>query len=168
MGSSKWLVAHGTKPLPEPVWMRACGIHLSSNSNSQEMFKLSSTKMSLKITHFRLSAHFPAANELMNAYKYHGSAVLDQSDRVIPIQIRWPFYLFLNRWTYHISTVTQECIYMDQRKSYNIFQFHNSFQWVLKPCKPQYPGPRLNIKTVLSTYGDFHVKDKTAVRTSYL
>ena len=25
-----------------------------------------------------------------------------------------------------------------------------------------------NIKTVLSTYGDFHVKDKTAVRTSYL
>ena len=27
------------------------------------------------------------------------------------------------------------------------------------------PGPRLNIKTVLSTYGDFHVKDKTA---SYL
>ena len=30
------------------------------------------------------------------------------------------------------------------------------------------PGPRLNIKTVLSTYGDFHDKDKTAVRTSYL
>ena len=29
-------------------------------------------------------------------------------------------------------------------------------------------GPRLNIKTVLSTYGDFHAKDKTAVRTSYL
>ena len=25
-----------------------------------------------------------------------------------------------------------------------------------------------NIKTILSTYGDFHVKDKTAVRTSYL
>ena len=32
----------------------------------------------------------------------------------------------------------------------------------------QSSGPRLNIKTVLSTYGDFHVKDKTAVRTSYL
>ena len=29
-------------------------------------------------------------------------------------------------------------------------------------------GPCLNIKTVLSTYGDFHVKDKTAVRKSYL
>ena len=33
---------------------------------------------------------------------------------------------------------------------------------------PMLSGPRLNIKTVLSTYGDFHVKDKTAVRTSYL
>ena len=33
---------------------------------------------------------------------------------------------------------------------------------------PWLSGPRLNIKTVLSTYGDFHVKDKTAVRTSYL
>ena len=29
-------------------------------------------------------------------------------------------------------------------------------------------GPRLNIKTVLTTYGDFHVKDKKAVRTCYL
>ena len=32
----------------------------------------------------------------------------------------------------------------------------------------QESGPRLNIKTVLSAYGVFHVKDKTAVRTSYL
>ena len=29
-------------------------------------------------------------------------------------------------------------------------------------------GPRLNIKTVFPSYGDSHVKDKTAVRTSYL
>ena len=36
------------------------------------------------------------------------------------------------------------------------------------PFAGGYTGPRLNIKTVLSTYGDFHVKDKTAVRTSYL
>ena len=36
------------------------------------------------------------------------------------------------------------------------------------PATNEDPGPRLNIKTVLSTYGDFHVKDKTAVRTSYL
>ena len=34
--------------------------------------------------------------------------------------------------------------------------------------KQKLTGPRLNIKTVLSTYGDFHVKDKTADRTSYL
>ena len=33
-------------------------------------------------------------------------------------------------------------------------------------CEKNPPGPRLNIKTVLSTYGDF--QDKTAVRTSYL
>ena len=39
---------------------------------------------------------------------------------------------------------------------------------VLTDSARRYPGPRLNIKTVLSTYGDFHVKDKTAVRTSYL
>ena len=36
------------------------------------------------------------------------------------------------------------------------------------PSQGKWSGPRLNIKTVLSTYGDFHVKDKTAVRTSYL
>ena len=48
--------------------------------------------------------------------------------------------------------------------------------WKAFPCHDiimidwidKWSGPRLNIKTVLSTYGDFHVKDKTAVRTSYL
>ena len=41
--------------------------------------------------------------------------------------------------------------------------------WVhIQHCGYRCPGARLNIKTVLSTYGDFHVKDKTAVRTSYL
>ena len=39
------------------------------------------------------------------------------------------------------------------------------FHFIQSRCSP---GPRLNIKTVLSMYGDFHVKDKTAVRTSYL
>ena len=42
------------------------------------------------------------------------------------------------------------------------------FQYLIKWGKSEGSGPRLNIKTVLSTYGDFHVKDKTAVRTSYL
>ena len=48
-------------------------------------------------------------------------------------------------------------------------------QWTrIKPVMPSLvwlwtsSGPRLNIKTVLFMYGDFHVKDKTAVRTSYL
>ena len=40
--------------------------------------------------------------------------------------------------------------------------------WYDFVTKDVHPGPRLNIKTVLFTYGDFHVKDKTAVRTSYL
>ena len=40
--------------------------------------------------------------------------------------------------------------------------------WVNRSYEWLRPGPRLNIKTVLSTYCDFHVKDKTAVRTSYL
>ena len=52
--------------------------------------------------------------------------------------------------------------------------YHQCHQWRLKITTIRYymaqvkSGPRLNIKTVLSTYGDFHVKDKTAVRTSYL
>ena len=44
------------------------------------------------------------------------------------------------------------------RGAWRPFQYENAF----------WPGSRLNIKTVLSTYGDFHVKDKTSVRTSYL
>ena len=43
-------------------------------------------------------------------------------------------------------------------------QAPNTLMWQVSMTS----GPRLNIKTVLSTYGDFHVKDKTAVRTSYL
>ena len=43
-----------------------------------------------------------------------------------------------------------------------------SGEGLMLPDSNPLPGPRLNIKTVLSTYGDFHVKDKTAVRTSYL
>ena len=45
---------------------------------------------------------------------------------------------------------------------------HSHVEIFLDICQSKRPGPRLNIKTVLSTYGDFHVKDKTAVRTSYL
>ena len=45
---------------------------------------------------------------------------------------------------------------------------HYKFQVMVSCHTSKAPGPRLNIKTVLSTYGDFHVKDKTAVRSSYL
>ena len=45
--------------------------------------------------------------------------------------------------------------------SINLFLFCFVPFWLMS-------GPRLNIKTVLSTYGNFHVQDKTAVRTSYL
>ena len=51
------------------------------------------------------------------------------------------------------------------------FEWASPCTWVavfIKSAPQQCSGPRLNIKTVLSTYGDFHVKDKTAVRTSYL
>ena len=47
-------------------------------------------------------------------------------------------------------------------------KFHPGQQRVLKRLHILRPGPHLNIKTALSTYGNFHVKDKTAVRTSYL
>ena len=43
--------------------------------------------------------------------------------------------------------------------------YHHYYHYCYWPVKPwPGPGPRLNIKTVLSTYGDFHVKDKTAVK----
>ena len=35
-------------------------------------------------------------------------------------------------------------------------------------CSSYTPGPRLNINTVFPRYGDYHVKDKTVVRPSYL
>ena len=52
-------------------------------------------------------------------------------------------------------------------KLYDVF-YEVEMEWKRICVFLMAPGPRLNIKTVLSTYGDFHVKDKTAVRTSYL
>ena len=56
------------------------------------------------------------------------------------------------------ATKHRHC-YLVETENLNIFHHYNNNTSA---------GPRLNIKTVLSTYGDFHVKDKTAVRTSYL
>ena len=55
-------------------------------------------------------------------------------------------------------------LYLNKNCSYKMFRLCS----VIFCYKPWTSGPRLNIKTVLSMYGDFHVKDKTAVRTSYL
>ena len=52
-------------------------------------------------------------------------------------------------------------------QNFVLFMFVVS-QFIIGQAHVNQPGPRLNIKTVLSAYGDFHVKDKTAVRTSYL
>ena len=66
------------------------------------------------------------------------------------------------RWAYGMLTDRQK-----NRKNYPqalSVQTNLIDPWIIWKSS----GPRLNIKTVLSTYGDFHVKDKTAVRTSYL
>ena len=61
----------------------------------------------------------------------------------------------------HLMYVIARCDdkHTEQQTSINTSSYHSEFSQT---------GPRLNIKTVLFTYGDFHVKDKTAVRTSYL
>ena len=91
------------------------------------------------------------------------------------------------------TTVPVESTYWLQLQSYNKFGSYprQSIEWWIEilhvhppydtfarnvqfrepnnnTASKQLTGPRLNIKTVLCTYGDFHVKDKTAVRTSYL
>ena len=90
-------------------------------------------------------------------------------------------------WLAIIWMVNSYCVKLIFRKYKHIFAFSiNSQHWdaashwnhsslktglgimIVNGLPMQEPGPRLNIKTVLSTYGDFHVKDKTAVRTSYL
>ena len=81
-----------------------------------------------------------------------------------------------------IRVITFQAVYLNRH-------IHSKRKWMFTSCscmciqmviftlngvwrsvfiKVKTPGPRLNIKTVLSMYGDFHVKDKTAVRTSYL
>ena len=80
-----------------------------------------------------------------------------------PALVYWSLYLFNMRWVCNsrrrlIYSSTHWCI----THHYEYGYFTSTLPQVIRP------GPRLNIKTILSTYGDFHVKDKTAVRTSYL
>ena len=74
------------------------------------------------------------------------------------------FLLDMHSQTLHIRSLIQKHLYLDG------FWQERLFVIIVSLPHPEIPtsGPRLNIKTVLSTYGDFHVKDKTAVRTSYL
>ena len=75
-----------------------------------------------------------------------------------PQKITWP-----RSWNYILSTVRLRNL-MEHLPGMSIGEVVVRWGYGMFPS----PGPRLNIKTVLSTYGDFHVKDKTAVRTSYL
>ena len=82
-------------------------------------------------------------------------------------EFQYPVIIFYKGSMPNITTdlnVTRELVFLQQiefpRPPYRPEK--------VKTCPTDSPGPRLNIKTVLSTYGDFHVKDKTAVRTSYL
>ena len=63
---------------------------------------------------------------------------------------------------FYNESVLVVCIYLPGK--YLLFDVYSSTRYLSGTA----PGPCLNIKTVLSAYGDFHVKDKTAVRTSYL
>ena len=84
-------------------------------------------------------------------------SVFKTSWRLCDVTVIWPF---LDSAKLPDSTFCyQSCEYMSYKKTVTC----SRDQWVNPPS-----GPRLNIKSVLSRYGDFHVKDKTAVRTSYL
>ena len=78
-----------------------------------------------------------------------------------------PLYIFIyldnDAAPSHLTLITYQAIIIMLElcaSSYLIAWVDIMFSASKEPC--------LNIKTVLSTYGDFHVKDKTAVRTSYL
>ena len=81
----------------------------------------------------------------------------------------WPFV-----WGIHQSHQYIPTIHMTIKNIYSYSAcISPSLTWLnyIQQTTPQYncfwfsllSGPHLNIKTVLSTYGDFHVKDKTAV-----
>ena len=81
------------------------------------------------------------------------------------IQCSFSVYSVFNQCLFSVHSVFIQC----SINVYSVFiqcTSRHCFNQLFPHCPA--PGPRLNIKTVLSTYGDFHVKDKTAVRTSYL
>ena len=106
----------------------------------------------------------------LNFNHWHPGCLLNRSLKPITIKttkplITGPLWYTFDRW---IS------LHRDSNaKSVSLSWRHHTvhsywFRWNRGIWSHKRSGPRLNIKTVLSTYGDFHVKDKTAVRTSYL
>ena len=72
-------------------------------------------------------------------------------------------------WRSTAQLPSRDAIMTNKYNKRQLWQVMPSFDFVPKAeLESRDAGPRLNIKTVLSTYGDFHVKDKTAVRMSYL
>ena len=79
----------------------------------------------------------------------------------LPSKVRhgWVITSHICRWIsspfYVLNPILEHLISFGERDS----------DWRVIMCEP---GPHLNIKTVFPRYGDFHVKDKTAARPSYL
>ena len=86
----------------------------------------------------------------------------------------------LCRWTHKLVTHTPDLVWGQhtdiarkrdvQHVCWAIGSSHTSCLWYWQPSrdlKIERPWPRLNMKTIFSRYGDFHVKDKTVARPSY-
>ena len=87
---------------------------------------------------------------------FFSTSYLGKHQRKHQSQCYWSFVRVIYRW-------------IPLEKASEVGRVSLTWRDVTSSCvKNKCTGPRLNIKTVLSTYGDFHVKDKTAVRTSYL
>ena len=79
-------------------------------------------------------------------------------------KLNWLYRLqIINLWYFSRFVLMSSSCFGNQTSGLLIWDVNARQREVVKTT-----GPRLNIKTVLSMYGDFHVKDKTAVRTSYL
>ena len=115
-------------------------------------------KISLKFIHKGPIRNIPALVQIM-AWRRPCDKPLSE-----PMVVNLPTHICVTRPQW-VKQPLPLCISVTRMASSSLNNVSNE----LLHCdsKPQ-PGPRLNIKTVLSTYGDFHVKDKTAVRTSYL
>ena len=82
---------------------------------------------------------------------------------IAPVPAKQPWWIWINT---SCEFIMNDCITTTKQSTTKPCAYFLGYTVLYTPYK--HSGPRLNIKTVLSTYGDFHVKDKTAVRTSYL